>query len=264
MPEKTPFRCPEFSCRKKFTSDSWRLYNIKQHHSEHIQVAHKKNLTVRCAPRRIESAQHCALNANKDSVKHVNVFPYPEHFENIADTGPQPSPPPLPWTETYPGDGAPQSDYIAELWEPDTHGCLLTNVQNNPYYPFITHGDYKYIQCGIKKQGMKTYYDNMLMEENTSLRFPGCKKRDGIQQLAPTMPDDQSCGKWELHTFEDMRWNDNHQRPIKYSSRDIISSMRRLMQQPAYAEHHIYTPQRVFNSNTPQKPLYTAMRAADQ
>jgi hypothetical protein len=102
----------------------------------------------------------------------------------------------------------------------------------------------------------------MLKEENTALGFRSFKTEDGVQKLVASMPDDQALGEWELYTIEDMRWNDNHQRPIKFWSRDIIKSMRWLMWQPAYAEHLIYAPQGCFNTDTPPKRVYTDMHTA--
>jgi len=133
MPEKTPFRCPEFSRRKKFTSDSWRLIHIKLHHPEHLQVARQKNLTIRIAPRHVEPSQHREFNANKDSVEDLDAFPYLKHVENIAHSDSQPAPPPA-WMDIHPCASAPLIDCIAGPWERDAQGCYETNQQNNPYY----------------------------------------------------------------------------------------------------------------------------------
>jgi len=225
-PEKSPFRCPQCSRHERFTSDSWRLKHINLHDPEHHQVECQKIVTMHSIPHHVEPTQRHESNGTSDSVEKLDICSYLDHLEQISGSESQPPPPPLPQTEIYHGASALLCEYIAEPGEQDAQCCLETDVLNNPYYPFVTREEYKYIQCGIKKRGMKTYYDNVLKEANTALRIPSFRIGDGIKKLVASMPDDQALAHWELHTLEDVRWNDNHQHPIEYWSRDISNRMR--------------------------------------
>jgi len=49
----------------------------------------------------------------------MDAFPYLDHLEIIPESQYQPPPPALLQIETYPGAGAPLSNYIADPWEHD-------------------------------------------------------------------------------------------------------------------------------------------------
>jgi len=115
MPEKTRFCCPKHSCQKKFTSDSWRLKQLKLHHPEHVHVTHQKNLTIRSTPWHVQNTQYCPFNAHTDSVEDLHAYPYPEHIEIIRDSESQPLTPLLPHTDTYIGDSTPLNNRNATL-----------------------------------------------------------------------------------------------------------------------------------------------------
>jgi hypothetical protein len=161
------------------------------HHPEHLEVAHLNNQTWCSAPRRVQRAQGRAFNNKKDSVEDLNPFVYLETVEIIANVESQPQPPTLPTTPTYPTTGPSLHDYIAGQWERNTHSCLETNLQCNPYCPLVTHEELQHIQCGIKKKGMKSYNDNKMMEENTAQHFERLKNMSGFQQLVASMHDTQ-------------------------------------------------------------------------
>ena len=226
-------------------------------------MACQKNLTVPSTPQRVEPAQRREFDTNMDSVEDLDAVPYIDFVENIADSMSQTPQPPLPLMETNPGAGAPLIDNSSKHWERDGRGFHERNLQNTSFYPFAMCEEYKCIQCRIKQKGMKTNDDNVPKKENTALRIRTFNLGNGIQKLLASMADDQALGEWELHTLEDMKWTDSHQRPIKYWSRDFIRSMRWLMQQPAYPDHLIYAPRCHFNRDTPPKRRNTEINTAD-
>jgi hypothetical protein len=113
--------------------------------------------------------------------------------------------------EIYPGHGVTLIDCTAEPSERDAVGGLETHLQHNHYYPFAMRRKSKSMQCGIKKQGVKMYYDNMLKEKNAALQVRSFKMGDGVRNIMATVSADQAVGLWELHTLKDMGWTDNHQ-----------------------------------------------------
>jgi hypothetical protein len=49
-------------------------------------------------------------------------------------------------------------------------------------------------------KSIKTYYNNMLKEENTALRLPSFKNGDWVKRLVASIPDDLGLGVGISHS----------------------------------------------------------------
>jgi hypothetical protein len=130
------------------------------------------------------------------------------------------------WWQIYPRAGALLRNFIAEPCGHDAQGRFGTNLQNYPYYSFVTREELKYIQPAGREKGIKMHNDNVLKEEVTILRFPTFKNGDCIAKHVAWMPGDQALGESELHPLDDMRCNNNRQCPINNWSQVISKCIR--------------------------------------
>jgi hypothetical protein len=156
-----------------------RLNHIKLLHPEHLEFALQKDRTNTNTTQPVETAQHRKFCANRHSVKDLDGFPYLEHIQKIIDSASQP-PPPLPRKEIFPCAAAQVIHFISEPWEHDAQDCLDTYLQHNPYNLFAWREEYKYIKRWNKKNGMKTFYNNVMKEEYTVLHFRIFNNRNGF------------------------------------------------------------------------------------
>lgn len=109
----TPFRCPQFSCWKILTSDSWWHKQIKLHHLEPRHTELPKILNVSTTHRPIESAICPRSTTYKLSDGDMDTFDWLKDLASIGDTEFRQLIPPQQRTETFSGATAPLSNNIA-------------------------------------------------------------------------------------------------------------------------------------------------------
>jgi hypothetical protein len=68
-----------------------------------------------------------------------------------------------------------------------------------------------------------------------------------IKQRVDQMTDGLGHQSWQRRNTTGMQWNAAHPAPIEFYFRDILQCSRWLLQQPAYADHLVYAPERHFN-----------------
>jgi hypothetical protein len=251
-------------CFRRFTSSTWLQKHIDKEHPEYWSQRHVSKKRAADSEqdnnrptKYTHSSSHTFLQNSGSSYEADAVANSDAYGDGI-----QPAKEPAneldaaATTHTYPDAGLP----CAYVPRPDE--CTPTNCDR--YYPFASEEEFNFAEMVIVEKFSAKSIDKMLKDSvgvkdeiKASLKSNYC-----LRQMLDRMEDGLGASSWQESHLENIVWNAQHAKePIKFWHRDIVECAKWLLQQPAYAKHLSYAPQREFEAGG--RRVYGEIHTAD-
>jgi hypothetical protein len=188
---------------------------------------------------------------NNDPVFMQPEIEPPEDFDSTT-----PDEPPPPQTHSYPDAGLPLH-YVSTESEDN---AARRDVR--PWHPFRSQTDFDLAEL-FTQHGCTAGFIDDILKLPGALR--GSVKRSlrsnyMLRKTIDLMTDGLGHRSWHRRTM-DLAWNASHPEPITFYSRDIIKCAQWLLRQPAYRDHTVYAPERVYSNDG--RRLYNEMNTGE-
>jgi hypothetical protein len=251
-------------CFRRFTLPTWLQKHIDKEHPEYWS---QRRVSKKRAADSEQDENHPTKYIHSSSRTFLRNSAGSATYEADDDDGTQPAYEPAnepaneledaPTTvHIYPDAGLPCA-YV-----PRSDECAPTNC--DPYHPFANEEEFNFAEMVILEKFSAKSIDRMLKDRvgvkdeiKASLKSNYC-----LRQMVDRMEDGLGASSWRKSHLENIVWNVQHAKePIKFWHRDIVECAKWLLQQPAYAKHLSYAPEKRFEAEG--RRVYGEMHTAD-